>query len=63
MCLRWVKVSPRSRSGFSSSLTLDDPTLFSPPMRVTSPMARENVYDAWNCEPRPKRLTSWVCNE
>ena len=63
MCGRCVSVSPSSSPGFSRSLTLDAPTPFSLPISGTLPVVRDSVYDAWNCEPWPKRLTSCVCSE
>ena len=63
MCSRCVRVSPRSRDGFSSRLLLVAPMPPSPPASETVPMVRDQVYEAWNWEPRPKRLTSCVCSE
>ncbi len=43
-------------------------TLLSPLMpplssRGTVPVDLDQVYEAWNCDPRPNRLMSCVCSE
>ena len=36
-----------------------------PPLSVSAKFARDraSVYGACTCEPRPNRLTNWVCSE
>ncbi len=61
---RLILVGPQSRSGLVRSLTLLSALLPLPlSSRPRLPVDFDQVYEAWNCEPRPKRLTSWACSE
>src|ERR1051325_2601729 len=62
-CLRWMPALPQSRPGFDRSVIATG--WIEPELSVSASLAlrSDQVYDTWNCEPRPKREVSCVCND
>ncbi len=56
-CSRWIPAGPQSRPRSSGSV-VDVGAVNPPSAPATLPLLlkSDQVYDAWNCEPRPKRV-------